>query len=117
MFDKLLWPITFGLMCFLVTSKGGSSSEMVMNSLIGAAVGSIVSIVLIKLFHNPRNLLRANFTIAVVWGLILFMIGYPDLRVPNQPLSLSAVVGLVLLSSAPLLAVILAFIIRKFRRA
>lgn len=117
MFDKLLWPITFGLMCFLVTSKGGTGTELLINTSVGVAVGAVFSLAIIKVIRRPQTRLIANSVIAVLWGIILLSIGYPNLYVPGQQLSTAPVAYLVMLSSAPLVAIAVAVLVNRMRQA
>ena len=111
--DRFYWPTAFALMGILIGSKGGSLTEILPLSLAGGAVGCLISFMLIRLGPKNKAKFGLNVLAGALWAILVFGVGFPNLRRTHEPINVSDVAYLAALSMAPLIAFLIIGAISK----
>jgi cellulose synthase/poly-beta-1,6-N-acetylglucosamine synthase-like glycosyltransferase len=99
----LFWPLTFGLMALLVSNEGGTTQEILTATVTGILIGLVFALALGRIVRKPKTRLVADLVLALGWALVLFMIGYPSLYIPDKGTDPWSILFLVALSLIPFL--------------
>lgn len=99
--DRFYWPIMFALLGFIL--GGASWEELIVYTLSGASVGVVVSVLLVNGADRGRANLGVNIVAGLLWALVVFLVGFFDLRRAGESLAMWPASVLVAISLAPLI--------------